>query len=424
MRDVPLPQAMVAFHIQHQRTFESVAAYAGAGFTLTGTGDPERLTAANVTRDFFRVLGVQPMYGRTFTAEEDSPGKNLVTILSYSFWRRRFNSDLSILGKPLDLNGIPTVVIGIMPPTFDFPAGAALWVPVGLNPTAINNWYLTGIGRMKAGVTVAGVMKNVNEMTDAFWLEHPDPNRAPIPPITIAQPLVEDLVGNVQTPLLALLAAVGLVLLIVCANIANLVLARSISRHRELAVRYCLGASPRRILAQSLTESLLLSVIGATLGLAFAWVTLLSARPFLGSDVPRIENLRIDFTVVLFTAVVALVASSIFGLVPALKALRVNLQDALKDNSRATSGSASSRRWNSVFVVAQFAMCVTLCVGALLLMRSFSKLISVDPGFKPDNLLIARIALPSRQYETLERAQNFYSQLKDRVSSLPGMISS
>jgi len=420
MTDVPLPQGIFAYHRDKNHSFDSVAAYAPAGFSLTDSGEPERLNGTNVTLDFFRVLGVQPVLGRMFSPEEDTPGKNLVTILSHRFWQRRFAGESAIIGRSLNLNGIATQVVGVMPKDFDFPNHTDLWVPVGLNPATMNNWYLTGLGRMKTGVTLAAVRDDIATLTDRFWPER-QPNPDAVKSIVIAQTLADDLVGEFETPLITLLGAVGLVLLIACANIANLLLGRAAARSRQVAVRYCLGASPARVFVQSLTESVVLAIAGAAVGLMLASWTIGYVKQFMLRDLPRIEDLSLDTASLLFTVAVAVSAGLLFGSVPAWKALKVNLQDALKESSRTVGGSVAGRRWNNVIVVSQFALCVVLLVGAVLLLRSFQRLQSIDPGFRSENLLIVRVALPFRQYGDGVRALRFYEELEESVKTLPGV---
>jgi putative ABC transport system permease protein len=415
---VELTQGLFVYFRDRNRTFEKMAAYGSAGFNLTGAGEAERLNGTNVTFDFFSILGQQPLYGRTFLPHEDTPGNNLVTVLSYAVWQRRFGGDPGIVGRSLNLNNIPTVVVGIMPPEFDFPNRTELWIPLGLNPQVMNCFCYPGIGRLKPGLTPADAQREIAALSDDFWRER-DPN-AKGGSIAVAETLLRTMVGEVRAPLVVLLCAVGLVLLIACANIANLLLARANSRSREIAVRCCLGASALRIVRQFLVESLLLALAGAGAGLLLAFWGLKGLKRLALADVPRIEQVRLDPTVLIFTLAVALLTGFLLGLAPALRGARVNLQGYLKEGVRSTH-SLLTRRWNHAFVITQFALSLVLLIGAALLLQSFQRLLSVNPGFRPENILTARLSLPPRKYTDQSQVRNFYQQLLERVGSMPGV---
>jgi putative ABC transport system permease protein len=418
MRDMEWTEGLFAFLRDHNQTFESMAAYDGTGFNMTSRGEPERLNGTTVTSDFFRVLGQEPVQGRTFFPQEDTPGNNNVIILSYELWQRRFGGDVEILGKPLNLNNVPTVVVGIMPPGFDFPNHTEVWVPVGLDSQDNSLWYIDPIGKLKPGVTVEDGQREIVALIDDFARQQNWP-KAETGTTILARPLAYEIVGEVRTPLLVLLCAAGLVLLIACANIANLLLVRAGSRSREIAVRCCLGASPRRIARQLLTESLLLAAMGAVCGLFLAFWGVKALKALSLEAVPRIENVQVDTTVLLFTFGVALLAGLLFGLAPALWASRVNLNEAMKEGARGSS--ASSRRVNNAFVILQFALSLVLLVGAGLLLQSFKNLLSVDPGFRPENALVGRLELPDNKYTDKTQIRSFYNQLTERVENLPGV---
>ena len=421
---VNLPDALFVFLHEQSKTFEKLAAYASGGASLTGSGDPERVNASAVTPDFFTVMGVKPLFGRGFVAEEGTEGKARVAVLAHSVWRRRFGSDASIVGKPITLGGNPTVVVGIMPPGFDFPEGAEVWVPLVLNAEGLDNWYLSTVGRLKPGIRVQDAQREMAGLTDEFMLRQPArfPDAKRGSARMVAKPLRDEVVGEARTPLLILLGAVALVLLIASANIANLLLARAAARSREMAVRCCIGASPRRIAAQLLTESLLLAGAGAAAGLLLAFWGVRLLRGLSESRIPRLDQVRLDPIVLMFTVGVTVVAGLLFGLAPAIRASRVDLQDALREGGRAGT-SGASRRLTNGFVVVQFALSLILLVGAGLLLRSFRHLLDVDPGFRAENVLVARIQLPESKYAEEAQVRAFYARLLESVRAVPGVLS-
>jgi putative ABC transport system permease protein len=422
LAQLDLTHGMFAFYRDQARSFESMAAFASAGFNLIGSGEPERLTGTNVTSGFLTVLGVKPMLGRDFLPAEDTRGNNLVTLLGYDLWQRRFAGDSSVVGRAINLNEIPTVVVGIMPPGFDYPKGTELWVPVGLNPQNLTYWYLSAIGRLRPGVTPAAAAREIASVNDDFERRHPEiystPKSASPPGRVVAMGFHDHLVKDVRRPLLVLVGAVAAVLLIACANLANLLLARAANRHREMALRCCLGASTRRIASQLLTESILLALVGGVAGLALAYMGVGVLRHLAPPEVPRFDQIRVDPVVMLFTLVLALGTGVAFGLAPALRGSRVQLRDAIGDGARG-SASRSSRRLTDGFVVAQFALSLVLLVGAGLLLRSFRRLLEVDPGFRAENVTTVRIGLPFRKYKADTLARVFYAQLLERVRAIP-----
>ena len=434
LRKLQWTDRLFAFLNEHTQTFEKLAGYNGGnGFNLTGKGEPGRLNGTVVTYGFFELLGKKPLYGRAFLPQEDRPGANNVAILSYQLWESQFGGDLEIVGKSLNLNNVPTEVVGIMPPKFDFPEHTELWVPLGLNPNGPNeSWYIDPIARLKPGVTTADAER---EMA-GLWNEYERLRNSPQSESRswiIVRPLTQLVVGEVKTPLLILLGAVGLVLLIACANIANLLLARATARSHEIAVRCCLGASRWRIIKQLLTESLLLSLIGSGIGLllAFAGVQAFkglapgdAARieqlDMTGVQLPRLEEVQVDPTVMGFTLGVALLTGLLFGLIPALRAARVNLHEAIKEAGRG-SASRSTRRVNDAFVIGQLALSLVLLVGAALLLESFKNLLSVDPGFRAGNVWTGRVDLPTNKYPDDAQVRSFYGRLLESVEHLPGV---
>jgi putative ABC transport system permease protein len=430
--EVNLNDALFAFYRDRSRMFERLAAYEGARLTLTGTGDPELLIGARVTFGYFETLGQGPLHGRSFRPEEDVPGKSNVVILSYGLWQRRFGGNQNIVGQAIQLNNLPLIVVGVMPPGFDFPNPAErhsfsdhmqFWVPYGLNPRSVNSWNLSAIGRLKPGITDAAAEREIAALWSDFNQQFGSRlGQAALGAgvTTVMMPLQRRIVREVRTPLLVLLSAVSAVLLIACANLANLLLARAAPRTRELAVRQCLGASGPRIARQLLTESLLLSLLGAAGGLALAGWSVNALRSLSSANIPRIELIRLDWTVLLFALAVTLFTGLSCGLAPALRSARVNLQEAIKEGA-CGSTSGSNRRLNNAFVVSQLALSLILLIGAALLLQSFRNLLSVDPGFQPENVLMGQMSLPGSRYTTSAQVTSFSHQLLDRVRSLPGV---
>src|SRR5262245_21073609 len=385
LAELNLNNAHFAFYRDRSRMFEKMAAYEGAEFALTGAGDPEVLAGAAVTFNYFDVLGQSPLHGRSFLPQEDTPGANHVVILSYGLWRRRFGGDLNILGKSIKLDNVPTTVVGIMPPGFDFPHPAErsnmsdhmqLWVPEGLNPQDTGHNNLLAVGRMKPGVSLADAKREITALLPDFARQFNKTFSADT--TTVMTPLERRIVGEVRTPLMVLLGAVASVLLIACANLANLLLARAASRSRELAVRQCLGASGLRIARQLLTESLMLAGAGAVGGLLLAaWS--IDALKSVAANIPRLESAKLDPATLLFTVIVTLLTGLLCGLAPAWRGARANLQEAIKEGARG-SASGANRRLNNAFVVSQLALSLVLLIGAALLLQSFRNLLAVNPG--------------------------------------------
>ncbi len=430
--EVLLNDALFAFYRDRSQVFEKMAAYESARYTLTGAGDPELLIGARVTFNYFQTLGREPLHGRVFLPQEDTPGNNSVAILSYGLWQRRFGGDPKIVGQTIKLSNRSVVVVGIMPPGFDFPNPAErpgksdhmqLWVPYGLNPQNLNSWNLSALGRLKPGVTTADAQREIAALWDDFAREYDAQLGARTlgaGATTVVMPLQGRIVREVRTPLLALLGAVAFVLLIACANLANLLLARAASRSRELAVRQCLGASAPRIARQLLTESMLLALVGAVGGLVLAAWSMAALRTLSSANIPRIELLRLDWTVLLFALAATLFTGLLCGLAPALRSARVNLQEAIKEGARG-SASGPNRRLNNSFVISQLALTLVLLIGAALLLQSFKNLLSVNPGFRPENILTGKILLPGNRYTNNAQVRNFYEQLLERVRGLPGV---
>lgn len=423
LSEVSMPTGMVAVFLERTRTLARLAAYGRNGVTVTsGAGDPERVDGANVTADFFAVVGVAPRRGRAFVEGEAVPNAPPVIILSEALARRRFAGDTALVGRAIQVNGRPTTVVGIMPPGFDYPERAEFWMPLALDATNFNCWCFRPVGRMKAGVSPPDVAREMMAIGDDFALQRRDvfPDAKPGGTRIIAEPLAKQIVGDLERPLYVLFGAVAFVLLIGCANIANLVLVRATARRRELAMRCCLGAGPGRIAAQLLTESLVLAAGGAAAGLALVYWGMGAMRRLPAAQFPRMAELGVDPAVLAFAAGVTALSGIMCGLLPALRTSRLELHHAVRDGTRGT-GDAATRRWSDAFVITQFALSLVLLVGAGLLLRSYQRLAAVDLGYNPDHVLVGRISLPFPRYDTSTTVRAFYNPLLERVRAIPGV---
>ena len=390
---------------------------------LTGSGEPERLTASAITGNYFDVFGVRPALGRGFTLENEKAGQDQVTVLSHGLWQKRFGGDPEILNKTLIFDGKPYQVIGVMPAHLRLPQMAELWVPMNFdtNPEMKQRraHFFRPIGRLKAGVSLAQAQADIDAIAGQLEQQFPDTNTGwSLGLISLRQQLI----GDTRTIVFILFGAVGLVLLIACANVANLLLVRAAARQKEIALRTALGASRWRIVRQMITESLLLSIVGGALGalVAFWGVQLLVS---LSEDsLPATTNVTIDATVLGFTLLISIVTGLLFGLAPASRTMKVELVGSLKDGGRGAEGTLRNRT-RSLLVVFESAIAVMLLIGAGLLVRSLIELQKVDPGFDSNNLLTVRFDLPPQRYEGEGKKANFYQQLETRVASLPGVES-
>jgi predicted permease len=407
-------------------SFAKLAAYRSDNFNLTGAGEPERLRAEMVSGDFFPVLGVEPLMGRLFTAQDDHAGAAPVVLLSEGFWKRKFGGSPQILGRSLSLNATSYTVIGIIPSSFYFTGNnfrlSDVYVPVGqwTDKTFLDRRVSMGmdaVGRLKPGVTLAQARADMSGVAQNLAKAYPDADKNS--GITLV-PLKQDMVGSIAPLLYVLLGAVGFVLLIACVNIANLLLARSTGRTREFAIRTALGASRGRVMRQLLTESVLLSVAGGTLGLLLAaWGTKAAIR-VLPSALPRSNQVGLDTHVLLFTLGVSVFAGILFGLAPALKSSQSNLQETLKEGGRGSSGAR--HRLQGVFVVAETALALVLLVGAGLMIRSLAELSNVNPGFNPHNLLSFGVTFPPEvSSEPPDQIRNNLRQLDAVLAAVPGV---
>jgi len=390
----------------------------GAALAEQG-GEPERVPRVGVTSSFFDLLGVQPMLGRSFLSEDDRPGQPAVAILSEGLWKRRFGSDRNIVGKAITINTQPVTVIGVMPGGFAFPENTQIWTPAAVIAAEEprDNRSYTALGRLKPGVELEQAQSQVSAINAQLAQAFPDTNKNW--DAHLAR-LHERLVRSVRPSLLLLLGAVGCVLLIGCANVANLLLARAAGRQKEVAIRTALGASRGRIVRQMLTESVLLSTIGGALGLIFSfWFVelLISISP---PDSPRFSEANLDYRVLVFTLVISVVTGIIFGLAPALQASMLDVSGSLKEGGRSGEGY---RRTNarSLLLIGEVAISLILLVGAGLLIKSFIRLQEVKPGFNPERVLIASLSLPGAKYKEDQQRVDFYRALIERLRGLPGV---
>src|ERR1043166_19366 len=408
------------------KTFEQFAASGTVPLpmNLTGSGDPERLTASNVTGNYFDAFKVTPALGRGFTLENEKTGEDQVTILSHAFWQTHFGGDPQIINKTIILDSKPYQVIGVMPAGLSLPQAAELWVPMtfDVNPEMKQRkaHFLRPIGRLKPGVTLLQAQADTDQIAAQLEQQFPDSNTGWNLRLLS---LREQLVGRTRPTLFVLFGAVGFVLLIACANVANLLLVRAAARQKEIALRTALGASRLRIVRQMLTESLLLSLLGGALGalLARFGVDLLVS---LSQDtLPRTVTVRVDATVLLFTFLISLATGLLFGLAPAFRTLQVNLIESLKEGTRGAGESTLRNRTRSFLVVFESAIAVMLLIGAGLLVRSLIALQNVNPGFDANNVLTIRLDLSRNKYDTPEKTANFLTKLQTRTAALPGVQS-
>jgi predicted permease len=408
-------------------SFEEVTAFRPIGFSLTSMDQPERLNGAIVSVNFFSTLRAEPIKGRVFLPEEGKAGAARVAVVSYGFWQTRFGGDPELLGKTLTLNSESVTIIGIMPPDFKFQRRAEVWVnPRQVVPEPFSTFtddvvsmrgthYLWVIGRLKKDVPLAQAQGDIDTVVAGLQQQH-DSNHS----VHLIS-LQEQSAGDLKPALIVLMAAVGLVLLIACANVANLMLARATARTREIAIRTALGASRARLVRQLLTESLLLALMGGAAGLMLAWWgvgLLISVSP---PDTPRLDMIGLDRRVFLFNLAISLATGVVFGLVPALQASKPDLNEALKEGGRSGSDSSRRNRVRSLLVIAEVALSMVVLIGAGLLIKSFVRLLDVQSGFNTANLLTAGVSLPGKKYDDNKKIARFYNELVQRLESLPGV---
>jgi putative ABC transport system permease protein len=407
---------------EQSRSFEYISACTGkwgGPITVTGGNEPDRAYAVQVYSDFFTVLGVAPIVGRAFSPEENNPGTIPVVVISYRFWQRRLGADPDLADKRLKVGDTDLNIIGVMPPDFGFPAETDLWLSKGqlgddTSSRGSHNYLV--IARLKPGVSLDQAQGDMSDIAARLERQYPLTNEG-MGAAVIS--LADQIVGSVRPALLVLLAGVGFVLLIACANVANLLLARALARQKEIAIRTALGASRLRIVRQLLTESALLSAIGGALGLLLAYWLVDALVALSPGTIPRIDEVSLDGRTLAFTLSVSMLTSLLFGLLPALRVSKPDLQEALKQGGRTSTGGSRSLR--SLLVVAEVALTLVLLIGAGLLIKSFWRLLEVDPGFNPENVLTMQVSLPSSDYKEEHQTVAFYRQLFLRVEALPGV---
>ena len=407
------------------RTFDATSVYSyGQPMNARIQGEAEPASTIATQANFFTTLGVSPELGRVFAAGEDQDGKNHVAVLSAGFWQEHFGGRRDAVGATIGLDGQPYTVIGVMPAWFNSPARAEIWTPIDATPKGLGGrgtHHLRAIGRIKANVGVGQARADLSTIAARLAKEFPDNNKD-VNPILI--PLKEQLTGESRTQLLILFGAVGLVLLVACANVANLMLARATARQREMAVRTALGAGRARLIRQLLTESLLLSVGGAALGVVGAWWCVAFMQSLKTLPIPRANPIELNFGVLLFTAGVSILVGVLFGLAPALQASQLDVTEELKTSAQAVVGATAGRRGlRNSLVVGELAASLALLIGAGLLLRTFARMRTADIGVESANVLTAGMILPDSKYPDLPARRAFVDRLTDRLQRLPGVKS-
>ncbi len=429
MRETNLPQFPI-FSVsppnyldwqKQTKSYSAIAAYSGDQINLTGEGEPQRLVGVKATADYFKVYGVQPVLGRTFLPDEDAVGKKHVAVLSNPFWQRVFGGEKNVIGRAVQLNGEAYTVIGVAPPDFGQQSKVDVWTPMAFSAEERDNkyrgaHYLGVVGRLKPGVTVAQAKAELEVLAKQLARQYPDSNKGWG---VFMMSMLDYSVRDVRVVLYTLLGAVGCVLLIACANIANLLLARATARHRELSIRAALGANRFRLVRQLLTESVLLALCGGAAGLLVANWGLAALLALAPEDLPRASSIQLDATVLIFSFLLSIVTGVVFGVAPAWLAAHTDMNESLKQGSR---GSTDARgRLRGALVVIEVAFALVLLGGAGLLARSFMRLTHVDPGFNPNNATVLRLALPEKKYEKNEQQVAFADALLEKLHVLPGV---
>ena len=402
--------------------FDYMAAIQLEGFTLTGTGEPEVLPGSLVSANFFQLFDEKPELGRGFVEGEDQPGHNHVTVLSYDLWKNRFGSSPNVLGSNLTLEGESYTIVGVAPRGFAYPSWVKFWSPIVIDVKQHprGNHYLRGIGRLKPGVTLPEAQAEMGTIARRIAAEYPEQNKGVGVQLIL---LKEQLVQFIRPALLVLFGAVGFVLLIACANVANLLLAQATKRRKEITLRAALGASGLLLIRQLLTESLLLSFLAGGLGVLVATWSLALLRALKTDSIPDVNKIHLDLHVLGFLLALSLLVGIATGLAPAWHASRLHPNESLKESGGPGVGGTSGGNLRGVLVVAEIALCLVLLVGAGLMIRSFARLLSIDPGYDPNNLLTFQISLPYSKYPKSSQVFAFYREALDRISACPGVQS-
>ena len=411
--------------------FEEMAAFSASTMTLTGGGEPEQILGARASAGYFTVVGVEPTLGRSFTAEEYEPGKGQVVILGHGLWRGRFGSDRDIIGRAITLDGSSYTVVGIMPPgiypmwpttsgQISFDAGQQqFWLPMSFSAqwAGVRTAHVLGvIGRLKPGVTLDQARADMKTIADRLEQEHAANRGEGI----VLNPFMDEVIGNVRPALFILLVAVGLVLLIACANVASLWLAQLAARRKEIAIRTALGAGRARLVGQFFLESLLLSLLGAAAGIGLALLGIDLIMKIIPEQIPRLDQVQVDLNVLGFTLVLSIATGLVFGLAPAWQASKPDLQEMLKEGGQTSGAGAGRQRFRRLLVISQISPAVMLVIGAGLLIKSFWQLRQVDPGFKPERVMTLNLSLPQSKYSKPDQITAFFNQLVEKINNLPG----
>jgi putative ABC transport system permease protein len=415
-QNVISPRNFRAWQEQNE-AFSGIAAMFESGRNLTGEGDPQVVSVGFVSTNLFEILGVRPLLGRVLRPEEMNPANSRVVVLDFGFWQRQFGADPNVLGRTLTLQDASYQIVGIMPEGFDFPSEPDMWSPLALSPP---NWestgrFLTSVARLRPGVNVVQAQASMDGLAARLTEQWPNANDGW--GINLV-PLQEQVAGGIRPALLVLLGAVGVVLLIACANVANLLLGRAAVRGKEMAIRSALGAGQSRLMRQLLTESAVLTALAVGVGLVVAHAAVSALGAFGPSDIPRLDAIGLNGRVLGFTLAIAGFTGMAFGLMPALHLSKSDAQSALKVGGK-TSGGSSSHRLRGLLVVAEISLALVLLVGAGLLIRSFQRMLDVELGFEPDGVLSMEVQLPSARYNTATRWVQFFSDVIDRIETLP-----
>jgi putative ABC transport system permease protein len=409
---------------QKQNTvFEGMALYTGGGYDITGQGKPQSIRAGKVTANFFSVLGVQPIHGRVFTPEEDQPGKDHELILTYKLWQSRFASDPKAVGRTITLDGTPYVIVGIMGPKMVLPDWAEVWVPMGMTAQEAavrGEHHFLSIARLKPGVTVEQAQAEMNTVSQRLAQAYPTDDKGWGASVSL---LRDDMVGDVRPALLMMLGAVAFVLLIACANVANLLFARTFARRKEIAIRSALGANRARVVLPLLLESVLISLAGGAVGLITAHYGIELLLKFFADKLPRMGAIGLNGPVLLFTLGLSLLTGLLAGLLPALNMTRGDVNEALKQGLGRTDADGGSGKTRSALVVIEVAASLVLLIGAGLMVRSLWNLQNENPGFDPHNVLTASLEVPRGQFTTPLQESQFFSEVLARIRALPGVVS-
>jgi putative ABC transport system permease protein len=408
---------------KQNHVFEQMALYSGASFDITGAGKPEGARASRVSPDFFSTLGVTPLHGRVFLPEENSPGRNREVILSYKFWQTHYGGDEGIVGRTINLDGDPYTIVGVMGPAMTKPSFAQMWVPQSMTPEEAavrGEHHYLAVGRLKPGVTLEQAQAEMNAISQRLERAYPEDDKGWG---AVINPLREETVGDVRPALLMMLGAVAFVLLIACANVANLVLARTLARRKEIAIRTAMGASRARVVRQILAETVVLSLLGGALGLVAAHFGIELLLKFFGDKLPRMGEIGLSVPVLAFTFVLSVVTGILSGLIPAFSMTRGNVNDWLKQGLGRTDTESGSVRTRSALVVVEVALSLVLLVGAGLMIRSLWKLQSIDAGFDEHNVLTLDVRVNKKQFSNTDQEKQFFDQVLQRVRALPGVVS-